>query len=163
VLVVLVVLSALVVTYLMWLAYQLGRRGSWARLRAGADQDPWRAFVQLHQLSPSDAPRVAHAVPRGLVLEEPHLRVLAVDWAERLVERETVRRPTSRKGRILAGAGVLWILCALGFLLYRVLTGRLEDVNWVTVAVLACFLVGALRRRCALRRAIALNSGAPGS
>ncbi|SDE55275.1 hypothetical protein SAMN05660485_01054 [Blastococcus fimeti] len=151
----------LILVGLPLLAYWLGGRGVWSRLRPGAEADPWRDVVRRHRLSSSDAPRVAHAVPRGLALAEPHLRQAAVDWAERLIEQESVRWPTTRKGRLLAGAAVLWFVGVVAFLVQRLVTGRPEDVNWVTVAIVVGFGIGSVHRRRMLRRTIELNRDEP--
>lgn len=151
----------LILVGLPLLAWWVGGRGFWSRLRPGAEADPWRDLVQRHRLSPVDAPRVAHAVPRGLELAEPHLRAAAVDWAERLIEQETVRWPRSAKGRMLAGLAVLWACGVVGLLLHRLLTGRPEDVNWVTVAIAVGWGIWSVHRRRALRRAIEANRDEP--
>ncbi len=147
----------LILVGLPLLAWWVGGRRFWSRLRPGAEPDPWREVVQQHRLSASEAPRVAHAVPRGVALEDPRLRAAAVDWAERLMEQETVRWPTSRKGRLLAGAAVLWFVGVMALIVQRLLTGRPEDVNWVTVAIVVGFGIWSVHRRRMLRRAVQLN------
>ena len=151
----------LILVGLPLLAWWLGGRAFWSRLRPGAERDPWGDVVRRHRLSQSDAPRVAHAVPRGVALDQPHLRAAAVDWAERLLEQETVRWPTSRKGRILAGVAVLWFVGVVALVLQRLLTGRPEDVNWVTVVIAVGFGIWSVRRRRMLRRPIQLNQDEP--
>ena len=151
----------LILVGLPLLAWWLGGRRFWSRLRPGAERDPWGDVVRTHRLSPSEAPRVAHAVPRGVALDQPHLRAAAVDWAERLMEQETVRWPTTRRGRLLAGLAVLWFLGVVTLLVQRLVTGHPEDVNWMTVAIAVGFGVWAVRRRRALRRAVVVNSGPP--
>jgi hypothetical protein len=151
----------LILVGLPLLAWWVGRRRFWSRLRPGAEPDPWGDVVRTHRLSASEAPRVAHAVPRGAALDEPRLRAAAVDWARRLIEQETIRWPTSRTGRVFAGAAVVWLLCVIGLLLHRVLTGRPEDVNWTTVIIYAGVLLWFRRRRRLLRRAVELNQDEP--
>jgi len=151
----------LILVGLPLLAWWVGGRSFWSRLRPAADRDAWRELVQRHGLSSSDAPRVAHAAPRGMALDEPRLRAAAVDWAGRLIEQETVRWPMSRIGRFLAGAAVAWFLCICGFLLHRVLTGHPEDVNWGMVILYGGFAFWFRRRRRLLRRTIELNEDEP--
>jgi hypothetical protein len=155
------VIIVLILVGLPLLAWWLGGRRFWSRLRPGAERDPWGDVVRRHRLSPSEAPRVAHAVPRGMALDDPRLRAAAVDWAERLRDQETVRWPTSLKGRLLAGLAVLWAVGVVAVVLQRLFTGRPEDVNWVTVAIAVGFGIWSVRRRRALRRAVAVNSGPP--
>ena len=151
----------LVLVGLPLLAWWVGGRRFWSRLRPRAYPDAWRELVERHRLSPADAPRVAYAVPRGLALEEPPLRAAAVDWAERVIEQETLRWPATRTGRFFASVGVAWFVCVIGFLLYLVVTGRPEDVNWGTVIVYAGVAVWLRRRRRNLRRAVELNQDEP--
>ena len=151
----------LILVGLPLLAWWLGGRTFWSRLSPRAFSDPWRDLVTQHRLSAADASRVAHAVPRGMALAQPHLRVAAVDWARRLIEQETLRWPRTLAGRVGAGLVVLWACGVIGFLLYRVLTGRPGDVNWGTVIVYEDLAVWLRRRRRNLRRAIELNQDEP--
>lgn len=103
----------------------------------------------------------ASLLPRGLPLEEPPLRAAAVDWAERVIEQETIRWPGSRAGRIAAALVGLWLLGNVGFLVYLVLTGRLGDVNWSTLILYAGLALWWRRRRRLLRRAVERNQDEP--
>ena len=151
----------LILVGLPLLAWWVGGRAFWSRLRPRAFSDPWRDLVQQHRLSAADASRVATAVPRGLQFDAAHLRPAAVDWAERLLDQETLRWPRTLTGRIGAGLAVLWACGVIGFLLHSVLSGRPEDVNWSTVALYVGLGVWLLRRRRNLRRAVERNQDEP--
>ena len=145
------------------LAWWVGGRAFWSRLHPRAFSDPWRDLVTQHRLSAADASRVAHAVPRGMALEQPHLRSAAAAWGERLIEQETLRWPRTLTGRIGAGLAVLWACGVIGFLLHRLLTGHPEDVNWGTVILYAGLALWFRRRRRLLRQAIERNQDQPAS
>ena len=151
----------LILVGLPLLAWWVGSRAYWFRLRPRAHPDAWRELVLRHRLSAADAPRVAYAVPRGLPLEEPPLRAAAVDWAERVIEQETFRWPASRRGRIVAAFVGLWVLGNVGFLLYLVLRGRPGDVNWSTLVLYAGLVLWWRRRRRLLRQAVERNQDEP--
>jgi hypothetical protein len=142
------------------LAWWVARRRLWARLRPGAQSDPWREAVRRHGLSAGDAARLARDVPRGQEFDDPRLRRAAVDWGATLLKQETPRLPRTTRGRLALALGCLWAFGILAFLVMRLVQGRPEDVNWVTVTICVLFGVWAARRRRGLRRTIALNSPA---
>jgi Flp pilus assembly protein TadB len=147
----------LLVLGLPLLAWWVAGRRFWARLRPGAESDPWRDAVRRHGLSAAEAARLAREVPRGSAFEDPRLRRAAVDWAETLLAQEPPR-PRTRRGRVLTALFVVWATGVFAYLVNRVVVGRPEDVNWVGVVAFSLFAVYAVRRRRALRRTIALNS-----
>lgn len=146
----------LLVLGLPLLAWWVGGRRVWSRLRPGAEHDPWREAVRAHGLTGAEAALLARGVPRGRRFDDPRLRRAAVDWAQLLLE-QGARRPRTRRGRVLVALGCLWAAGVLGFLLVRVLMGHPEDVNWVSVAVFSLLAVYVVRRRRGLRRTVALN------
>jgi hypothetical protein len=153
------VIIALLVLGVPLLAWWIGGRRVWSRLRPGAEPDPWRDAVRRHGLSPAEAARLAREVPRGCEFDDPRLRQAAVDWAGTLLEQE-LPRPRTAVGRVAVALVFLWALGVLGFLLHRLLMGRPEDVNWVSVAAYTLLGVWIVRRRRGLRRTVALNSAA---
>ena len=152
-----VLVVVLILVGLPLLAWWLGGRRFWSRLRPGAEPDPWRDAVRRHGLSPAEASRLAREVPRGAEFQEPRLRRAAVDWAGTLLEQEMPRQRTA-VGRWLVALLFFWALAVLGLLLHRLLAGQPEDVNWLMVATYAVLAVWILRRRRNLRRTIERNS-----
>ncbi|MFW3171446.1 hypothetical protein [Geodermatophilus sp. CPCC 206100] len=141
------------------LAWWVGGRRFWGRLRGSAVPDPWRDLVQRHRLSAAEAARIATEVPRGRPLDEPRLRRAAVDWATRLLEQEAVRGPRNpRTRRLVLAPVVCWASAVFAWLVHRVLSGRPEDVNWVSVAAWTLGAWWIVRRRRRLRRTIAVNA-----
>jgi hypothetical protein len=97
-------------------------------------------------------------VPRGLRLPDPRLRRAAVEWARQLLEQEQVRLPRNPRTRdLLVLLVVVWATGVLGYVVFTVVSGRPEDVNWVTAAAWAAVIAWGVRRRRALRRTIELN------
>ena len=140
------------------LAWWVAGRPYWSRLRPGAEPDRWRDLVRRHGLSTEEAARIAADVPRGLRLPDPRLRRAAVDRARQLLEQEQVRLPRNPRTRgLLIALAICWTTAVLGHLVFRVVSGRPEDVNWVTVAFGAAAVAWGVRRRRALRRTIELN------
>ena len=117
------------------LAWWVGGRRVWNRLRPGAEPDPWRDAVRRHGLSAAEAAGLAREVTRGHEFDDPRLRRAAVDWAGTLLAQETPR-PRTAVGRALVGLAIVWAVALVGFVLYRVLTGRAEDVNWWSAEVM---------------------------
>ena len=151
---------AVIVFGLPLFAWWLGARGFWARLRPGAEQDPWRDAVRRHGLSTAEASQLARQVTRGHAFEDPRLRRAAVDWAGTLLAQERPR-PRTRRGRALLTALVLWAVAVAGLVLHRVLTGRAGDVNWVTVVVWTAAAIYVVRRRRGLLRTVEVNRDLP--
>ena len=150
---------ALLAVGLPLLAWWVGGRRVWNRLRPGAEPDPWREAVRRHGLSAAEAAGLARDVTRGREFDDPRLRRAAVDWAGTVLAQETPR-PRTAVGRALVGLAIAWGLAVVGLVLYRVLTGRAEDVNWFSVLVYSLLAGWILRRRRGLRRTVAVNSGA---
>ncbi len=93
------------------LAWWLGNRRFWSRLRPGAEPDPRGDAMRRFGLTPQEAALVESAVTWGSRLEDERLRPAAVAWAERLVEqteaRRRVRSPWGRAAVLLGVVGVL--------------------------------------------------------
>jgi hypothetical protein len=127
---------------------------------AGRRARPWRDAVRRHGLSAAEAARLAREVPRGYEFDDLRLRRAAADWAGTLLAQE-LPRPRTAVGRVMVALLWLWALGVTGLLLHRLLLGRPEDVNWVSVAMYALLAAWIVRRRRGLRRTVSLNSAAP--
>ncbi|MGY1689161.1 hypothetical protein [Geodermatophilus sp. SYSU D01105] len=131
------------------LAWWLGNRRFWSRLRPGAERDPWGDAMRRFGLTPQDAARVESAVTWGRRMDDERLRRAAVAWARDLIEqaeaRRRIRSPWGRVAVLLGWAGVV----AAG--LYWV-TVREGGVPWDAVAwwlfwpAVFAWLVGGPRR-----------------
>jgi hypothetical protein len=94
------------------LAWWLGGRRFWSRLRPGSERDVYRELVRRHALTPTEAAKVEEAVNWGRELHDPRLRAAVVDWAQTLqadARERTARHPWVRRvlTPLVVGAGLL--------------------------------------------------------
>ncbi|MGY1812454.1 hypothetical protein [Blastococcus sp. SYSU D00820] len=144
------------------LAWWIGGRPFWARLRGRPERDPWGDLVRRHRLTPGEAARIGAAVPRGVRFDDARLRAAAVEWAHELLDTAGNQWPRSARGRrLLVGAAVLWAAAVVGWAVSRVVSGHAGDVNWVMAAVWTAAGIWLVRRRRGLRRTLALNEPDP--
>ncbi|MGY1610028.1 hypothetical protein [Geodermatophilus sp. SYSU D00700] len=141
------------------LAWWVGSRRVWSRLRPGADPDPWGDAMRQFGLTPQEAAQVESAVTWGRRLEDERLRRAAVQWARQLIEQtEARRRLHSRSGRVAVLLGLIGVLAA-GLYWMTVREGEFpwDAVVWWVIwpAVFGWLVRGP-------RRAIRVNSD-PGS
>jgi protein-S-isoprenylcysteine O-methyltransferase Ste14 len=141
------------------LAWWVGGRSFWDRLKPGAGHDDWYAFVREHRLTVNEAAEVSSAVARGQALEDPRLRRLAVARAESALARQF---PTKRRARWILGA----LLVAYAVLLVAASTiagmeGHPAKVPWSSIALVVIFSIGGYVQRRNLRRALARNTDEP--
>ncbi|MGY2085302.1 hypothetical protein [Blastococcus sp. SYSU DS0539] len=95
------------------LAWWVGSRRVWSRLRPGADPDPWGDAMRQFGLTPQETAQVESAVTWGRRLDDERLRRAAVQWARQLVEQaEARRRIRSRSGRLAVLLGLVVFLAA---------------------------------------------------
>ncbi|WP_448639444.1 hypothetical protein [Geodermatophilus sp. URMC 63] len=155
-----VVSIVLLLVGLPLLAFWVGRRRFWSRLRPGRGPDPWGDLVRGHRLTAGEAATVRAAVARGQRLDDERLRRAAVDLARQEIAGLGPRwRDGTRAQRLLLAVGAGWLVLAVVSVVVPLATGEPGDVPWTSV-VLGAMGAGAvvlLRRR--LRRAIDLNSG----
>ncbi|TQN42959.1 hypothetical protein FHU33_2378 [Blastococcus colisei] len=140
------------------LAWWLGGRTFWARLRPGRDPDPWGDVVRRHRLSAGEAARLGREVARGVRFDDERQRAAAVDLAGLLLGQGLFPDGASRTQRVLVVVLVLWLTAVLARVVFLLVSGRPQDVNWVTVLIWAGAILWHRTRRRGLRRTIALNS-----
>ena len=140
------------------LAWWVGGRRVWNRLIPGAEPDEHRDLARRHGLGPGDVVQVQEAVFRGREVADPRLRAAVVELAQR---RAPARRSTARRWVTVLLA--CWVTAVVSWVGWLTAHGRWGDVNWVA----AVWWIGggalAIRRGVAVRRAVRLNSGPPGS
>ncbi|MPQ99613.1 hypothetical protein GB931_17155 [Modestobacter sp. I12A-02628] len=144
------------------LAFWLGGRPFWGRLRLRQDRDLYGDVVRRHRLTPTQTARVESAVAWGRELADPVERAAAVDWAQGLIAdtRQRAREHPLRRRLLLALLGA-WVLLVLGRAVVAVVESGLAGFNWygvVTGTVVVALVVQSGR---APRRAVLLNAGPP--
>ncbi|SFT55553.1 hypothetical protein SAMN05660657_01494 [Geodermatophilus amargosae] len=155
-----VVSIVLLLVGLPLLAFWLGGRRSWSRLRPGRGADPWGDLVRAHGLSAGEAAAVSTAVARGRRLDDERLRRAAVAHARQALSGLQWREAT-RGQRVLLVLVAVWLLLQVVGIAVRLVAGEPEDVSWGVVAVLAVAVGATVVFRRRLHRAVALNSGPP--
>ena len=160
-----VVSIVLLLVGLPLLAFWLGGRRSWGRLRPGAEPDLYRELVRRHGLGPTEAAQVEGAATWGRELSDPRLRAAVVDWASSTREAvRAARRRHPRRRRV-------WLLVWLVVVVVAVVGSarRVVEDGWAAAlsplagaAVWWVLLaVPAWRALTGPRRAIELNDGPP--
>jgi hypothetical protein len=155
-----VVSIVLLLVGLPLLAFWLGGRRSWSRLRPGRGADPWGDLVREHRLTAGEAATVTAAVNRGRRLDDERLRRAAVDLAGQALAGSGWRAG-GRGRRVVLLLLALWLLLQVVGIVVAVVTRGLDDVPWVSVVVLTAGAAAVVVFRRRLRRAVQVNSGPP--
>jgi hypothetical protein len=155
-----VVSIVLLLVGLPLLAFWLGGRRFWSRLRPGRGADPWGDLVRAHGLSAGEAAAVNTAVARGRRLDDERLRRAAVAHARQALSGLQWREAT-RGQRALLVLVAVWLLLQVVGIVVQLVAGEPEDVSWGVVAALAVAVGATVVFRRRLHRAVALNSGPP--
>lgn len=97
------------------LAWWVGGRRFWSRLRPGADANPWGDTMRRFRLTSLESAQVESAVTWGRRLDDARLRPAAVAWAQSLIDRIEGRRqarsPWARAiliGALVASLGTMF-------------------------------------------------------
>ncbi|MGY2080405.1 hypothetical protein [Modestobacter sp. SYSU DS0657] len=148
------VIIALLLIGLPLLAWWLGSRDFWSRLRPRRDDDAWGDVVRAHRLGAAEIVQVQRAVTWGRELSDQRLRAAAVDWATRARQW---RVPPSRTARVALLLVLLWLIGQLVGLAVALAQSRWSDALPPAV-LLGVGVVPALWFRRRTGRAIELNS-----
>lgn len=149
------VIIGLLVLGLPLLAWWVGGRRVWGRLRPGAEPDPWRDAMREYRLTPQETATVESAVNWGRRLEDPRLRFAAVAWARAQLERKAALR--SGRPTWLRRLVVALLVAALGAVTFWwVHEGA--DFPWWLLLYSLLSTVGSAWLESAPRRAVRLNS-----
>jgi hypothetical protein len=152
----------LILVGLPLLAWWIGGRSVWGRLKPGRGPDPWGDFVRRHRLTPAEQTQVSSAVNRGRPLDGERLRAAAVDLArESLTQLDVGGRGGSRAQRIVFLLAVVWFVGLVANVVFALVTGGLSDVPWAGVLTIVAVVVIPVVQRQKMQRAIRVNSGPP--
>jgi hypothetical protein len=155
-------LALLILVGLPLLVWQLGRQGTWSRVRTRLDADPATQLLRRHGLAGREAAAVTTAVERGRQLEDPALRRAAVDLARLSLARDEPRRQRASTGqRVVVGLVAVWASLVVADAVFALAFGRFGDVNWFPLVGAALVVSSPVRRGLRLHRAIELNADRP--
>lgn len=149
----------LILVGLPLLAWWIGGRSVWGRLKPGRGADPYGDFVRRHRLTAAEQSRVESAVTRGRALDDERLRAAAVDLARESMVRLDVLGRGSRAQRIIFLLVVLWFVSLVANVVFALVSGGLSDVPWSGVVIIAVTVVAPLVQRRKMQQAIRANSG----
>jgi hypothetical protein len=136
------------------LAWWIGGRNVWNRLRPSTAGDPWFQLVRGHGLTGAEASRVIAAVSSGRALDGERLRRAAFEWATHV--RDVQFRPR-RRSRILLICAVLYGLLLVAGAYWAIVEGRPLQIPWTGIFVVATFVLLRYGQRRNVLRAIELN------
>ena len=137
------------------LAWWLGGRSFWSRLRPGAEPDPWGDAMRRFGLTPSEAAQVESAVNWGRRLDGARLRRAAVAWAQQRIDQEGARRRIhSPWSRVIALVALLFLLSGA----LALMTAVSEGFPWGTLLWWVPWMVGEAWFARGPRRAVRRNS-----
>jgi hypothetical protein len=137
------------------LAWWLGGRSFWTRLRPRAEPDPWGDAMRRFGLTPSEAAQVESAVNWGRRLDDARLRRAAVAWAQQRIDQEKApRRIHSPWSRVVPLVALL-LLLAGGLALMTAVGGGFP---WGTLLWWVLWMVGEAWFARGPRRAVRRNS-----
>jgi hypothetical protein len=155
-------LALLILVGLPLLVWQLGRRGTWSRVRTRLEADPATQLLRRHGLAGREAAAVTTAVERGRQLEDPVLRRAAVDLARLSLARDEPRRSQASTGqRAVVVLVAVWGSLVVADAVFSLAFGRFGDVNWFALLGAALVVSSPVRRGLRLHRAIELNADRP--
>jgi hypothetical protein len=150
----------LILVGLPLLAWWVGGRSVWGRLKPGRDPDPWGDLVRRHRLTPAEQSRVGSAVNRGHALDDERLRAAAVDLARgQAVQLDVVWSGGSRAQRIVSLVAVVWFVGLVSNVVHDLVVGGLSDIPWFGLVSIAAIVGIPLVQRRKMQRAIRVNSG----
>lgn len=140
------------------LAWWIGGRPVWSRLKPGRGPDPHGDFVRRHRLTPAEQTQVFAAVTRGRALDDERLRAATVDLAgETLKQVGAFGRGGTRAQRIVSLLLVLWFVALVVDVVAALVSAGPSDFPWFgLMAVVGVVAIPLVQRRAA-RRAIRLN------
>jgi hypothetical protein len=137
------------------LAWWVGGRRFWARLRPRAVPDPWGDAMRRFRLLPAETAQVESAVNWGRRLDNARLRQAAAAWAQQRIDQDRVRfriqSPWARVALLVA-----WLAALAGALTW--LTMSRGSFPWDTVVWWVLWSAGLAWLARGPRRALRLNA-----
>jgi hypothetical protein len=150
---------AVIAVGLPLLAWWVGGRGFWTKAERRGGPDPFGDVVRRHRLGMAEQAQVQSAVQWGRHLDDPRLRVAAVELARTSLTAMTEARSRSRIGRLVVWLGAVYALLVVAGFVFALSLGRGVPFSlWFAVVNLLVTVGGPWWAQRTLRRAIQLNS-----
>lgn len=140
------------------LAWWIGGRRFWGRLRPGAPRDPWGDLMREHRLTGGEMAQVSSAVAGGRRLDDERLRRAAVEMAQSSLRVGPQWRGGSRAQRLFFLLIIVWLALLLASVVLAVLDSDLSHFPWWNILTVLAVVGIPLWQRHKARQAIESNS-----
>jgi hypothetical protein len=143
------------------LAWWIGGRRFWGRLRPGAPRDPWGDLMREYRLTGGEMASVSSAVAGGRRLDDERLRRAAVAMAQASLRVGPQWRGGSRAQRLFFLLVTVWLGLLLASVGLAVWESDLSHFPWWNILTVLAVAGSPVWQRHKARQALESNSALP--